>query len=248
VLRARRASPPAGSGRFSLLATRLSVAPAASATERLAAQVEQLLARFGLLSRDAVLAEELPGGFSAIYPVLRAMEEAGRVRRGYFVTGLGAAQFADPGALERLRSLKEPAADDARPEALLLAACDPANPYGAVLPWPRREARLARAAGAHVVLLEGTLVAYSSAAERELVTFLPEDEPARSRSAQALAAALWRWLERSLRLALPYESVDGVPLQQSALAPFLRAAGFVPYGLGFRLAAPAPAPAPKSFS
>ena len=126
--RSRRQVPPSAVGRWSLLP-----APrrAPSATERTKALAEQLLKRHGVLTRDAVAFEEVPGGFSAVYPVLKALEEAGRIRRGYFVAGLGGLQFADPGALDRLRALREPDPDE--PQAVVLAAADPANPYGAAL-------------------------------------------------------------------------------------------------------------------
>jgi ATP-dependent Lhr-like helicase len=99
---------------------------------------QQLLARHGVLTREAVAAESLPGGFGIVYPVLKAMEEAGRVRRGYFVAGLGATQFAMPGALDLLRSFRPgaPDADGQERELIALAAADPANPYGSTLSWP----------------------------------------------------------------------------------------------------------------
>jgi ATP-dependent Lhr-like helicase len=108
----------------------------------------QLLDRHGVVTRESVLAEDVPGGFAGVYPVLRAMEETGAVRRGYFVAGLGGAQFALPGAIDRLRSVRDPAGD-----AVLttLAAADPAQPYGAALPWPEA-AGGQRSAGAYVVL------------------------------------------------------------------------------------------------
>jgi ATP-dependent Lhr-like helicase len=125
-----RAGPPAGAGRWSLLP-----AAAADPTRRLHAVAEQLLDRHGVLTRGAVMAERLPGGFAGVYPVLKAMEDAGRCRRGYFVDGLGGAQFAVPGAVDRLRSLTDPPPN---PLTQVLAAGDPANPYGAALPWPER--------------------------------------------------------------------------------------------------------------
>src|SRR4029077_13736032 len=111
---------------------------ALSATERLHQLALALLDRHGVLVREAVMAEGQEGGFSAVYPMLKALEEAGRIRRGYFVAGLGAAQFALAGALARLRGVREPARSTG--DALyvhLLAAADPANPYGAAVPWPR---------------------------------------------------------------------------------------------------------------
>src|SRR5207244_6740946 len=123
-------------------------------TERLHALALALLERHGVLTREAVTSEGVSGGFSAVYPVLRALEEAGRIRRGYFIDGLGAAQFALAGAVERLRSTREPGRDAAERTIHLLAAADPANPYGAAIPWPRRgeddRRPFQRSAGAHV--------------------------------------------------------------------------------------------------
>jgi ATP-dependent Lhr-like helicase len=125
-----RLGPPAGAGRWSLVPER-----AADPTRRAHAVAEQLLERHGLVTRGAVVAERVPGGFAGAYAVLKAMEEAGRCRRGYFVDGLGGAQFASVGAVDRLRSLAAPSRD---PQTLVLAAADPANPYGAALAWPDR--------------------------------------------------------------------------------------------------------------
>ena len=117
------------------------------------ALVLQLLARYGVLTREAVMSESIPGGFGACYPVLKAMEEAGRLRRGYFIAGLGATQFALPGALDLLRSLKDGAE---APEVVAMAATDPANPYGAALKWPAAPGRgPTRTVGATVVLVDG---------------------------------------------------------------------------------------------
>ena len=135
--------PPEAAGRWSLVEP-----PTGTPTERLHAQSLALLERYGVLTREAVAAEGLDGGFSAVYPVLRALEDAGRIRRGYFVDGLGAAQFALPGALDRLRSARDAAERADAAEVLVLAAADPANPYGAALSWPRRDAQRPPAAAA----------------------------------------------------------------------------------------------------
>jgi ATP-dependent Lhr-like helicase len=223
--RTRRTALPAAVGRWSLLAT-----SAASPTERLAAHAEQLLARHGVLTRDAVVAEG--ASFAALYPVLRALEEAGRIRRGYFVAGLGGSQFADAGALERLRARRE--ADPDAPQALVLAAADPANPYGAALPWPRsEEARLARDAGAHVVLVEGALGAFVPRGEREVALFLPAAEPARTTAAAAIAAALAAWCIATGRATLGWASTP--PLSRGPLALHFPRHGFEPSGPGFRV-------------
>jgi ATP-dependent Lhr-like helicase len=200
----------------------------------------QLLARHGVLTRDAVVAESVPGSFAGLYPLLKALEDSGRVRRGYFISGLGGSQFADPGALDRLRALRE-VAGDAEVQAVVLAATDPANPYGAALAWPATASgRLQRAAHTHVVLVDGLLVAYVGRGEKELETFLPEEEPGRSRAARALAHALARWAARTGRLALGW-SAAGEAAARSPLAPFMAEAGFIASGPGFLLRNPTPA-------
>ena len=130
-----RTGPPTVAGRWSLLPARET-----DTTRRAHALAETLLDRHGVVTRGAVMAERAPGGFAAVYRVLAAFEETGRCRRGYFVEGLGAAQFALPGAVDRLRAMASAAERDDRPQAgtraVVLAATDPANPYGAALPWP----------------------------------------------------------------------------------------------------------------
>ena len=167
----RRMGPPAGAGRWSLVAELRQPAPAA--TERAHALARQLVDRHGVVTREAVLAEGIPGGFVGIYPVFRAMEDAGHVRRGYFVAGLGGAQFAHPGAVERLRLFRRTMeGDDTEPDGpLILAAADPAQPFGAALPWPESVGRPARQAGAYVVLVEGAPAAYLERGARSLITF-----------------------------------------------------------------------------
>jgi ATP-dependent Lhr-like helicase len=232
--RSRREAPPTAVGRWSLLVPpRPDKVP--SPTLRAAARAEQLVARHGVLTRAALAGEEVEGGFSALYPVLRALEEAGRARRGYFVTGLGGSQFADPGALERLRALRENApAEDALP-GVVLASTDPANPYGAALPWPKDvDARPMRAAGTHVAIVDGRLAGYLGRGERDLATFLPAQEPGRTQTARGLCVALATWAARTGRSALGWNTADGVPLALGPLAPFLAEAGFVRSGPGYR--------------
>jgi ATP-dependent helicase Lhr and Lhr-like helicase len=185
------------------------------ATERLYAQAGALLQRHGVLTRESVLAEGWSGGFSALYPVLRAMEETGRIRRGYFVDGLGGSQFALPGAVDRLRGAREP---DGR--VLALAATDPANPYGAVIPWPNMEGegRMARAAGALVVLDSGDLRLYLERGGRSLVT---RGEVTADHLRALVAAAT-----NAGKVEL--QRVDGTPARQSPLASRLAEAGFGP--------------------
>src|SRR6266487_4004450 len=140
-----RLGPPAGAGRWSLAPRR-----SGDSTRRLHASAEQLLERHGVVTRGAVIAERASGGFAGVYPVLKAMEEAGRCRRGYFVDALGAAQFAVPGAVDRMRSLVDRGSVQSRgePQTVVLAAADPANPYGAALSWPERSATAADGAPA----------------------------------------------------------------------------------------------------
>ena len=138
------------------------------------------------------MSEASPGGFGVVYPVLKAMEESGRIRRGYFVAGLGATQFALPGALDLLRSLREPSDGVSdQVEVVVLSATDPANPYGATLRFPPSAARSpARIVGATVVLTDGAIAAWLARGDRQLVTFLPESEPDRSKRARAIAQVL----------------------------------------------------------
>jgi ATP-dependent Lhr-like helicase len=150
-----------------------------SSTERLHAQALALLDRHGVLTREAVMGEGIEGGFAGVYPVLRALEESGRIRRGYFVDGLGAAQFALPGAVDRLRSVREP--ESSAPRVDLLAASDPAQAYGAALAWPRRgdadRRPFQRAAGAYVALIDGVPVVYLERGGKSLTTFPAADDP-----------------------------------------------------------------------
>ena len=212
----RRAGPPAAAGRWSLVAPLLDPAP--SPTETAHARAMQLLDRHGVLTREAVLAEGAPGGYAGVYGVLRALEESGKVRRGYFVDGLGAAQFAAPGAVERLRELREP--DRTESIVLSLAAADPAQPYGAALAWPESAGRPARTAGAYVVLADGALAAYLERGGRTLVTF---DDAANSDWPDALAALVKDGRVRRIELS----RIDGEPATSSPHADRLRTAGFV---------------------
>jgi ATP-dependent helicase Lhr and Lhr-like helicase len=171
--RLARLGPPSAQGRWSLLRRRDRAGEGPQATtRRRTALAEQLLERHGILTREAMRAETLDGGFAAVYPVLKAAEEAGRVRRGYLVAGLGAAQFALPGAVERVRDRRR----DDEASVVRLATTDPAQPYGAALAWPPSEGRPTRAAGAHVVLVDGGPVALLERGGRSLVTF-PSDAP-----------------------------------------------------------------------
>jgi ATP-dependent Lhr-like helicase len=186
-----------------------------SATQRLHGLALALLDRHGVLTREAVIAEGVEGGFAGIYPVLRALEEAGRIRRGYFVDGLGAAQFALPGAIDRLRAVRDPEA--AAPRIDLLAAADPAQPYGAALAWPRRDASdrrpFQRAAGAYVALVDGVPILYLERGGRGLATFPASDDPARL--GPALAALQMLLADGRLR-ELVISRVDGEPVSPAS--------------------------------
>ncbi|MDX1467912.1 MAG: DEAD/DEAH box helicase [Acidimicrobiia bacterium] len=213
--------PPHSTGRWSLTETLLS--GSVDSTERHAAWAEVLTGRHGVVTRATVLAEGYPGGFSALYPVFSLLEETGRLRRGYFVEGLGGSQFALPGAVDRLRN--------SRGEDLaVLAATDPANPYGAALPWPGVEtARLARDAGAYVLLFGGQLIGYIDKGRRGLTLFDPDPE-----RFGLVSKALADVASRYRRLTL--KTVNGEPASSSPLAAPLSEWGFTkaPRGLTYR--------------
>ncbi|MEO6987458.1 MAG: DEAD/DEAH box helicase, partial [Aquihabitans sp.] len=194
----------------------------------------------------AALGEGLEGGFAGVYPVLKALEERGEVRRGYFVAGLGAAQFALPGAVDRLRSARDPRRGDAlggrdgrggKPvdDVVVLAATDPAQPYGASLPWPSSEAgRPARVAGGLVALVDGQAAAFVDRGGRSLVTFPPStsdltdsdvmgDDGPDTRWAEGLAAVVRSGRRRSFE----FSRIDGATARESDHADVLRSVGFV---------------------
>jgi ATP-dependent helicase Lhr and Lhr-like helicase len=241
--RSRRTTPPSAQGRWSLVPASL-----ASPTEWSHAFANQLLNRYGVLTRESAASENLPGGFSAIYDVLKALEESGRIRRGYFVAGLGATQFALPAAVDLLRSLRNGPPLE-KPEMITLAATDPANLYGSVLRWPAAgeedAARgLTRSAGASVVLRNGELVAYLRRNNPNLQVFLPSEEPDRSTTArdlsQFLASLAQQEMERreDQRGGMLISQINGQPAGQHFLAHFLQEAGFhlAMHGLNFRRA------------
>ncbi|HUB30886.1 MAG TPA: DEAD/DEAH box helicase [Terracidiphilus sp.] len=266
VFRSRRTTPPNAQGRWALLPAKNSGAKDAgvglrsgvaqelaaknvpTATESRHALALQLLNRYGVLTRESVAAENIPGGFSAVYDVLKALEESGRIRRGYFVAGLGATQFALPAALDLLRQLRtEPPAE--RPEFVQLAASDPANPYGSVLHWPELPPLeedsdaaprvLTRAAYAEVILRNGRLIAWLRRSNPNLLVFLPADEPERSQVAAGLAHFLCaRGQERMLgarHQGVLITSINGQPVAAHFLARFLMDAGFYSGPLGMHL-------------
>ena len=202
--------PPKAQGRWALVEAELPLGDV-TPTERSYALAAALLDRHGVLTREAVRGEGHGGGFAAVYPVLRTMEESGRARRGYFVAGLGGAQFALPGAVDRLRARRESTG-----EVVVLAATDPANAYGVSLPWPVTGPR--RVAGAYVVLVDGQASLYVEKGAKSLVALRPFDgtwEDAAVGALDGLVAS-----GRVRRLAV--ERYD------DALDPVLRSAGFVP--------------------
>jgi ATP-dependent Lhr-like helicase len=228
-----RTGPPTVAGRWSL-----AVAPAADPTRRAHARAEAFLERHGVLTRGALDTERVTGGFSAVYRVLRAMEESGQVVRGYVVEGLGAAQFAARGAVDRLRALSRPPGQqhDGTPKAVVLAAADPAQPYGAALPWPAPvgdgKHRPARKAGALAVLVDGVAALYVERGGRSLLSFT-EDEVALRAAAGALSRAVRDgWLGQ-----LAVQRADGEVALGSHLSAVLQEAGFRATPKGLRLRA-----------
>ena len=213
---------------------------APGATLHLHAQALALLDRHGVLTREAVLAEGIDGGFAAIYPVLRALEEAGRIRRGYFVDGLGAAQFALAGAIDQLRATRD--AEPSAPRVDLLAAADPAQPYGAALGWPRRDAAdrrpYQRAAGAYVVLVDGAPVLVLERGGHGLATLPAADDP---RQLELALGALRALLVDGRLRELVVNRVDGEPVgPASPWRDRLAAAGFTAGYRGMALRGPVP--------
>ncbi len=264
VFRSRRTTPPTAQGRWAALRTagpeRRGTDP--SETERSHALALQLLSRYGVLLREWASAENAPGGFSAVYDVLKALEEGGRIRRGYFVAGLGATQFALPAAVDLLRQLRNaPPAE--KPEFVQLAATDPANPYGSVLRWPdlpmaeedaedgvptdrsssvERESAprlLNRAVYAEVILRNGQLVAWLRRGNPNLLVFLPADEPERSQAAAGLAHFLSERGQERMRQSshegVLITTINGQPAAGHGIARFLLDAGFHLGPLGMHL-------------
>ena len=256
--RLNRLGPPAAAGRWS--STEPLRTPRPAPTEVSTARAFQLLDRYGVLTREMALAEGQAGGFAGVYPLLKLLEERGQVRRGYFVAGLGAAQFASPGAVDRLRAAgaevaDRPGQDAGDPDAIrtdddgtdigartpfvpdpdrweaeqeadgptawVLAAVDPAQPFGASLPWPDSTGHPARAVGAFVVLVDGDACAYVEKGGRSLLTFPAALD--RSEWVATLASLVHDGRVRRLRI----ESVDGASAASSAWAGALIAAGFV---------------------
>ncbi len=240
AFRSRRLVPPTAEGRWSAVPA---AAPTASVTSWSTAMAQQLLSRHGVVTRETAAAEMVPGGFTPIYQVLKAMEEAGRIRRGYFVAGLGAAQFALPPAVDLLRTMRE-VPDVAR--TVVLAATDPANPYGASVKWPAADAPDAeraegrgptRSAGARVILVDGFLAGYLRRGERDVLVFPPEAEPRRSQVVRSVARALRHAaLARDEgRRGMLLETMNGLPAGDHPMAHLFTSAGFVRAANGLQL-------------
>ncbi|MFL6279843.1 MAG: DNA glycosylase AlkZ-like family protein [Vicinamibacterales bacterium] len=246
TFRSRRVGPPSSEGRWSLTTDRFT--GAVSPTEWSTATAQQLLSRYGIVTREVAGAEGIAGGFSAVYDVLKAMEDAGRIRRGYFVGGVGAMQFALPAALELMRSFKNPGD---HPDTVVLSATDPANPYGTMLKWPALNAGEpgvargpTRTVGAIVILVDGAIAGYLARGGRQLLAYLPEDEPARTMVSRALAARIAAIARgEDGRGGLLISEINGVTAADHALAPFLIDAGFNPSAMGFQMRKPAGSPA-----
>jgi ATP-dependent Lhr-like helicase len=239
-LRSRKVGGGPAQGRWSLVGSH--VPTPISATQWSANTAQQLLTRHGIVMRETAIAEDVPRGYNTIYPALKTMEENGWVRRGMFVAGMGAAQFAATSAVDMLRSLRT---DPNSPEVVFLAASDPANPYGALLPWPRDESDvdkaprhgMSRTGGAGVVLINGAIAAFLRRRNPALRIFLPENEPEQSRFARELAKKLAelavRWQGR--RSGLLIGQINDAPAREHFLARFLEEAGFVNTVLGFQM-------------
>jgi len=284
TFRSRRTVPATAQGRWSLIENagvpqvsqpgvpndrssslgwlRPGITAAPSTTESTHALALQLLNRYGVLLRECAAAENIPGGFSAIYPVLKALEESGRIRRGYFVAGLGATQFALPSAIDLLRSLRNAPQlpESGKAEFVLLAATDPANPYGSTLKWPDLPVEaedtelapriLTRAAYAQVVLCAGRLVAWLRRGNPNLLVFLPADEPERSQIAEGLATFLAEQGQNRLQndqtgshhSGYLISTINGLAVAAHPFAQALRDAGFHLGPLGMHLRRPTSLP------
>ena len=225
-----RADSPTLAGRWSVL-PRTSV----SDTVRALALTEGLLDRHGVVTRAAVMNEAVPGGLPALLPVLRRMEDAGRVLRGRFVEGLGGAQFAERTSVDRLRELAEAAATATALQAVALSVLDPACPFGTVVPWPALHCvqRPVRRAGALVAIVQGRAVLYLPQGGRHLLAFLDTETAEAAPLLAAAAGALALALRRGRRLSFTLELCNDLPIGRSALSGALRAAGFssAPKGL-----------------
>ncbi|MGI9613953.1 MAG: Lhr family helicase, partial [Acidimicrobiales bacterium] len=216
-----RLGPPSGTGRWAPVEPLRR--PAVTPTEAATTRALQLLERYGVLTREMALAEGAEGGFAGVYPILKEMEDRGQVRRGYFVAGLGAAQFALPGAVDRLRDERRTGIDDDPPPAIALAACDPAQPYGAALSWPDCEGRPNRATGAFVVLRSGGPLVHLERGGRSLNLFEGAATDA------TWVAALAGLVHSDQVGTIEVRKIDGDPIADHPdIADLLVAGGFKP--------------------
>ena len=206
------ATPPHASGRWYLTESLRSTDP--TAEERAIATINMLLDRYGIIMRDVVLAEAIPGGFTALYPVLSGLEDVGQIRRGYFIEGLGGAQFGLPGAIDRLRVTEDTG-------NFVLASTDPANPFGGILAWPDTRGRPTRTAGSRVAINNGSPVAWMDRSGKRVCLF-SQDADRSAEGIEALASAHGR---------ASVEQIDGDPIHDHDIAPVLRERGF---GSGYR--------------
>lgn len=225
----RRTGPSLAGGRWSRVTDLLDAR--VTGTERALARAEMLLERYGVVSREAAQTEQIPGGFGPLYQVFKEMEAAGRIRRGYFVEGLSGAQFARPGAVDRLRSarsIEAPIDGYAQADTVIIAALDPANPFGTLLPWPQTTAganKPRRIPGAWVIITDGAPVLYVSPDGRHLTTF-PESFLETESALDAALEALRRLPRGTRRRYFVIEKIDGIPARESPLNTRLVAQGF----------------------
>jgi ATP-dependent Lhr-like helicase len=234
--RGRRVPASATAGRWSLVASLIANPP--SPTERLHARTLLFLGRHGIVSREAMAIEAQDGGFSAIYPVLREMEESGRVRRGHFSLGMTSAQFAIPGAVDRLRSLRNAGEGS---KAVLLVATDPAQAYGVLLEWPetrRGSGRPRRAVGASVVLVDGLPALFIDGGGQRVLTFLDEKTEEGALRLERALRALVVGMARIGKSRLSIEEIDGEKARSSGLADAFVHAGFRAGYRGFEIERP----------
>ena len=245
-------TPPDVMGRWSL-----AVPASTDATSRSVAHGEAWLDRYGVLTRGSVVAEDVLGGFALAYKVLSGFEESGKAMRGYVVDGLGAAQFSTPAIIDRLRGLADSPdvtgwpSGTTEPEPFVLAACDPANPYGAALPWPQRDdadgkatGGPTRSAGALVVLIDGLPIAHLTRGGKTLTTFI-ESLPDGIDTAEVyprLVSALTDMVARGALSPLVVEKCNGSPIHKTDAAAHLRDAGAGITPKGVRISARAAAP------
>ncbi|MGH2864167.1 MAG: Lhr family helicase, partial [Solirubrobacteraceae bacterium] len=228
--RRRSGSPSQVQGRWSLTDAVFRASDSCSAAPaRRRALAELLLERYGIVTREQVLAEGIKGGFAMLYDTFAGLETLGVCRRGYFIEGMGGAQFALPGAVERLRALAAGSGENVRARILVLAAADPAQPYGGVLPWPKREQgqpRPTRVAGAHVVLVADEPALYVERGGRGLVTFAGAASRRSSETLHEALTALAQAVREGRVGKLAFERIDGEPAVASSLAAALLELGF----------------------